>query len=267
MRDQEKEELNRYILEFQEMILTKAKEDLEKQGQVSPATFILSTMMNVPNTIAPNLLSVRDKRWMTDQDLENNPRQPICMIIPGNLTPTALVGMIPHFFPNKEQGELAIQGIKEQTIGFFKFDPNDKEKIAAKMVDGFMKVTGLSEKDIYAKYIRSMCETVEAEAVLKVDEIYLRRQSFEGEFDRNKIPRNLKDDPLSQEAILVTVETHEYTNMITCIFHRNKQDSKIIDSYEREELKSTKDSQNKVEGRFVGLLPKKSLSENPENVA
>lgn len=123
----------------------------------------------------------------------------------------------------------------------------------------FMAHTQLDERDVVAATMRQICDKIEAFACIFQSEAWQRTGSYS---EREEIPDSLADDAKAIEVIISSMETYEFTRMLTVPVHREpappdaeRRDAGAITGFGQPlECLDTPEDTNRLEGRLVRFL-------------
>ena len=121
----------------------------------------------------------------------------------------------------------------------------------------FLAHTAMDEKDVIASTMRHVCAKVDAYASIFQSEAWMRVVGAdENEAD---VSQNLGDDTKSIEAVISSMETYDFTRMLTVSIQREgekkKRDAgKVVGFGDLVEGLDTFDNTNVVDGRLVRFL-------------
>lgn len=107
-------------------------------------------------------------------------------------------------------------------------------------------------KDIYSKFK----DKYKPHAVAWISESWLREIAKE----EKEVPKDYKKLPITKEAVIVSIETMEDTELLIYDIHRDgkkvNEEGELIDNIRLQESTKVKDKTGKMQGRFTGLLKK-----------
>jgi len=132
-----------------------------------------------------------------------------------------------------------------------------------RVVRPFLERTNTHTKDVMAATMRHICDHVDAFASIFQCEVWFRSVDGTKENEAD-VPRDLSGDAKAIEAVYSTMETYEFTRMLTLPIHREpsekaRDEGKVIGFGDLKEDVDTVDNGTVTGGRFTGFL--KPLSE------
>jgi hypothetical protein len=250
---------------LREHLLERAKEDLIKEGRVVPASFLVVRKMGIPPNVRAVLRKMMTWETMNDDEAATNPADKVCLIVPNNVGPTYLLEMLPmamqevQFEKGKFEPDL-VEVLRASAVLYFKTeDPNIIDEKVWKAVQSYLNLT---EKDVLSYYLRHLCKVTEAEAVLKVDEVFFKMKEVPNGVDPADVdvPQNLSKDPSSQEGVMCSLETGSIQSMVILKFSRDGENKPT--NFERVEMGGPKDPKTAFDGRFMNLIKRETTPES-----
>lgn len=252
--------------EFQEQILSQAKQTLISEGMVNPATFIVARKMGISPKVRSLLRKLTSLEKMDDDEAASNPNDLVCMILPNVMNPSIILEIIPdalegvQFEKGKFEPSL-IEVLRASASGFFQ--TTDSTIIDEKVWGALRRILDMTEKDVFSFYLKYLCRSAEAEAILKVDEVFFQMKPvLEGKNPEDvDVPQNLGDDPTSEEGVMCSLETKSVQKMAILKFKRDAD--KKPTSFERVNMGGQKtEHKNVMNGRFMNLIKPETTSES-----
>jgi hypothetical protein len=139
----------------------------------------------------------------------------------------------------------------------------DVDDAYMRVMRAFLTTTELDEKDVIAATLRQICDKVDAFASIFHSEAWLRRvESSESAAEiRKNAPKSLGQDMKSVEIVMSTMETYDFTRMLTVPVQRsvsknpNKRDEgKVLGFGDLTESLDTPKDTNVIDGRMTRFL-------------
>jgi len=132
----------------------------------------------------------------------------------------------------------------------------DVDNVYMRVMRAFMKAAEMDEKDVIAATMRQICDKVDAFACILHSEAWLRiidpSSETLDEIYKNA-PKGLGQDTKSVEVIFSSMETHDFSRMITVPVHREpsktRDDGKVLSFGE-----PTENADGALGGRMAGFL-------------
>lgn len=129
-----------------------------------------------------------------------------------------------------------------------------------RVMRAFLRATELDEKDVVAATLRQICDKVDAFACVMQSEAWMRVVG-PGESEaqiRENAPKGLGQDQKSIEIVVSSMDTHDFTRLITVPVRREaskeRDGGKVLGFGEPTEGLDTPDNANVVEGRMTRFL-------------
>jgi hypothetical protein len=248
MTDQELEK-------WQETLLETAKSILLEQNRVFTQVFVLTRMMNVPETYKKKMMDLKTMRWAAELDDGSTPNAYVMLMFEVHYEdPEQLMAMITDMTPEPEKAKAILPVLISKGKELGVQNPERHVVNALKRMWGFGH-----DKDVVAAFIANMVHDVEAEAWAKVDEAWTRHmEPEEGETPeeaRKRVPESLENDNLAMEALMVSLETKTLTKLITLPFFRTERDTgRVTDFGKMNVMTDDGKGPHRLTGRFVGFL-------------
>jgi len=226
------------IKDFTAKLLEECKKRIVADGHIPRICYVFSSADKVPDS--------NEAMKAIPLDEKSNKDPNACAITLIDLQPdeNGLVNMLRILNPRFSEAypELAELGKK---MGV------DEDAIPRHVLNAFFVATGGKENDIIAAYMKLMIKKMDAYAYVHQSETWAVSMSHEE--DRKNFSRDLSKDPRSEEAICVSMETFEYTEMHTVRFHRTERNTGQVTGFEETQSLRTGDG-NEIRGRLHGIL-------------
>lgn len=240
MKPVEGELTDQDMMEFQDHVLVLARKYLLRDNRVNAAAWVLTRKMNVDARLRSKCVSVDD--WQPAQDDGTSPRRCVLLEVAINYEdPRFLVNYLEY--AAKHPDEFAALRAVGHDSGY-----KDPDKF---IVDTVKEMSGVDGKDIAVRFLTKLCRETEAEAIVKVDEVWMRQ----GE---GALPNEtLENDPAAGEAIMCFLETSTLHRALVLPFTRRQRNTGKVKQFgSRSELLDCFDEQGtyRLEGRFTGIL-------------
>ena len=232
---------------MQDHFLEGAKQILREQGHLQPIGFVITLHKHV------------DKLFESGYGIEFIDPKTACMRVADDDTVALILDLLMDW---KRMYHAAVT-VFPQTRDVLS-PLIDLAKTAA-VDDPYMRVmrpflahAQMDEKDIITATMRHVCEKVDAYASIFHSEAWLRAVDLNNESEAD-IPQNLGDDAKSVEVVISSMETYNFTRMLTVPIQRaaskkQRDAGKIVSFGERTEHLDTPNDTNVAGGRFVRFL-------------
>lgn len=239
---------------YQSFVLAWARDILCERGQMHPCAFVLAKPALIPPYLRKRCKDVRD--WSPIKEDGAELEDLVVIIFPLYYEdPKALVECIQFLTPNPELAEVVF------SLMLAKAPPEVKDPHASILAAYKRATNAPSETDTFARvnqgkslvaaYLRKVCREVDALAIVKVDEIWMR-QGSEAEMGPLR-GKSLEHDPLAKEGLVALMETRELIRSVRVPFTR--AEGAVVLGAEEEMIDDFSGTGCRVEGRFIGLLP------------
>lgn len=245
-----------WLKEWQQFILETAKKILLEENRIMTQVFILTRQMNIDAELREIMMDITEMEWRpaTAHD-GTDPLQYVIIGVPiAYEDPRQLLAMLAFF---TEDRKVATQAFSNMTAFGKRMNHSNPERYIVEMIKA--KFGMHHDKDIVATWLREFVRLTEAEAFAKVDEMYVKMVQTPPdttiEQARENVPKSLKDDLETSEAIGVVVEDKNQTRMVNLPFTRSIRDvGKVLSFGEPIEFVDDGKGPARTEGRFVNVI-------------
>lgn len=222
-------------------MLERAKSNLLEDNHLRPIAFVLTRAMEIDAEIRAH--GFVPESWApVDPDLlASGPNARVLLVVPLHYDdPEILLGMVQLTLDEDKKALFALA-----------------TAVIADGVDNtaFAKAMGRMGKDIVATFLVKLCERTKAEAIVKIDEVWMLDESKRDKGVPFVPPRgSLADDPRATEAICATLECRSFARTVRLPYVRTKRGTGKVTDFGEPMAMDTRDEGVEIKGRFMSLL-------------
>jgi len=237
------------LVRWHESTLDTAKKILLEQNRLYPVAFILARQMELDPYVRSKALELTT--WQPLDLSGDNPAAYVVLSFALSYTDAAeLLGYITFLAPDPVQMEHDLH----HAVAVGKGVVGSARKARQMVVDTFLRSQNCDGKDLASSFLRKMCHSVDAEAIVKVDEAWMARTTAPkgGVIAdiRGGLAKNLEDEPTSIEVIMTNLETREGMRGVMLPFNRTQRNSGQVTGFGAPVI-----HEDGLTGRFTDFLP------------
>lgn len=229
-----------FFTAWQDRILETARRALVEDGHVQSIGFVLTRPGNLP----PGLRT---------EVLECSPGLEFAvLVLPLPPPATELLPVLIEDFIRPERQDVFVEKARE-VIELGESFGMSREDAARRFLDGALERLAIDPKDVMLGCIRRLLALTDATAWVQVTEAYW----LATDQPRRREELDLSEDPAASECIVVTMETHSASRVVTLPFTRSVRDTGEVVGFG-----SVIDGGMGavVEGRMLGLLSPRGMA-------
>lgn len=229
----------------QDTFLEGSKKILREHGRLSPVGFVV--------TLAKNVDKLAESGWAAElihpKDCVRDPHNDriAALIVDLSTNWKKLYHAVVTVWPKTRQ---ALEPMMALAQAIQIDDPYKR------VMRPFLAHTQMEDKDVIAATMRHVCEKADAFASIFHSEAWLRTVDPGAEREAD-VPKDLGQDAKSIEVVISSMETREFTRMLSVPIHREgtaRDEGKIIGFGDATEAIDRHDGTDVLEGRMVRFL-------------
>lgn len=227
---------------LQDSLLETAKQQMQREGTLTPFVFMLVQPETVSNSIQKNM------RTLEGESFETMPKndEPVLAVLPQHKSASEWFAIAMELLIPAEK-RAAIPSMLElgMTTG------RTLAQVKAHFLKTVLDARGMDDKDLLAAHIKDVLKRTAALAYIKVDDGYVLHCRPE---DRREHPAGLENHEEASEALLIQLETPTFLRLLTLPYARTERNKGAFQSFGAVQERLDERGKGTLEGRLVWLM-------------